>query len=331
MAGTAAANVRPRIASRLSALRGWIERPPNTLAGVLVVAALVGLLVAASDAAFSRLIGDQRSYAAARLSLPGSSVGPSQRAIGGGAAGVEANDQPRAAANYAFAWPADGEITTGMSYAHPTGIDLAATLGEPIRAVRAGVVREAGGDVCCLYGYHVVVEHDAEWTTLYGHLSEILVQPGDRVEQGQVLGLAGDTGKATGVHLHLELWSFGSPVNPLDYLEPLRYYVAAYVPASAPDASVEPAQTKSEPASKDAGALSADRAIDRAVLWMAVQGENGYAVDRGTCFAVAAGPNWSVSCTASAPGCEQTLTCETLLEACVVGAAGLVEAVCSGY
>jgi hypothetical protein len=342
MTDSAAAFVRRRLA-RGGSLSRWIQLPAQVvLAGLVLAALLAGLVADTPGADGRRTDARQAAFAVGTLSVPGSSIGASEavaRSVLGTSseASVMARDL-----SYEFAWPADGAISTPMSWAHPTGIDIAATLGEAVRAVRSGVVKEAGGDTCCLYGYYVIVEHDGGWTSLYGHVSEILVEPGDRVEQGDVLGLAGDTGKATGVHLHFELWSDGAPVNPVDYLQPLRYVVAADVPTGPPaavevapsiqEASQEPAAGEAAGAAGDGGpAVDAGAAIDRAVLWMEVQGTSGYAVDRATCFAAEAGPNWSVSCVGGDLSCETPAACGTLLEACVVGEQRLVEPVCSGY
>jgi murein DD-endopeptidase MepM/ murein hydrolase activator NlpD len=84
-----------------------------------------------------------------------------------------------------------------------SGTDLGAPLGTPVLAAYAGNVAIAnflGG-----YGLTVVLDHN-EFTqqTLYGHLSETFVQPGEWVEQGTVIGRVGSTGNSTGPHLHFE-------------------------------------------------------------------------------------------------------------------------------
>ncbi|MEX0782997.1 MAG: M23 family metallopeptidase [Dehalococcoidia bacterium] len=68
------------------------------------------------------------------------------------------------------------------------------------------------------YGYHVVVDCGDGWTTLYAHMSDIHVSPGQRVSAGTILGLSGVTGYTTGHHLHFEIRYFGAPVNPATYL-----------------------------------------------------------------------------------------------------------------
>ena len=68
------------------------------------------------------------------------------------------------------------------------------------------------------YGYHVIVDCGDGFTTLYAHMSEILVSPGQRVSQGTILGISGITGFTTGEHLHFEIRINGAPVNPALYL-----------------------------------------------------------------------------------------------------------------
>lgn len=91
---------------------------------------------------------------------------------------------------------------TGTSRFHQ-GTDIGAPMGTPIIAVNSGQVAIAdwmGG-----YGLAVVLQHNPSQETLYGHMSEIFVQPGQWVEQGTVIGLVGSTGNSTGPHLHFEI------------------------------------------------------------------------------------------------------------------------------
>jgi murein DD-endopeptidase MepM/ murein hydrolase activator NlpD len=96
------------------------------------------------------------------------------------------------------------------------GLDLASGTGRVVGAAGKGwVVRTGwmGG-----YGLMVEVRHDGELTTRYGHLSAILCSPGDEVGPGHPLGLVGSTGRATGPHLHFEVWRRGEPGDPLAWL-----------------------------------------------------------------------------------------------------------------
>lgn len=68
------------------------------------------------------------------------------------------------------------------------------------------------------YGYAVYINHPDGRQTRYGHLSKVLVSPGQHVEQGQSIALSGNTGRSTGPHVHFEILINGSQVNPLDYI-----------------------------------------------------------------------------------------------------------------
>jgi murein DD-endopeptidase MepM/ murein hydrolase activator NlpD len=93
-----------------------------------------------------------------------------------------------------------------------TGIDYPAPMGTPVVAARDGVVSAVGP----LAGYGNVVElsHGQGVSTLYAHLSQILVEPGRRVTRGTTVGLVGRTGDATGPHLHFELRLRGAAIDP---------------------------------------------------------------------------------------------------------------------
>jgi murein DD-endopeptidase MepM/ murein hydrolase activator NlpD len=85
-----------------------------------------------------------------------------------------------------------------------TGTDLAAPIGTPVLAVQEGQVVTA--DYMGGYGFSVILSHNQhQQETLYAHLSEMLVNPGQKVKQGEVIGLVGSTGNSTGPHLHFEV------------------------------------------------------------------------------------------------------------------------------
>jgi len=97
-----------------------------------------------------------------------------------------------------------------------TGIDLAAPLGTDVHSATAGTAflgyDSAGA------GNFVVVAVDAHVRVLYCHLSAFRVRPGESVTPGQVIGLVGATGLATGPHVHLQVNVDGSPVDPAVFL-----------------------------------------------------------------------------------------------------------------
>lgn len=86
------------------------------------------------------------------------------------------------------------------------GVDMASKLGTPITAAAAGtVIISKNSGYNGGYGLYVVVAHPNGMQTLYGHLSQVLVNVGEKLKQGEVLGKMGQTGKSTGVHLHFEV------------------------------------------------------------------------------------------------------------------------------
>ncbi len=98
-----------------------------------------------------------------------------------------------------------------------TGVDIACSWGTSVRAADGGrVTRVQYGRTG--YGYNIIIDHGNGKQTLYGHLSEIDVDQGQYVSQGQVIGKEGSTGRSTGPHLHFEVIVGGSRVNPLSYI-----------------------------------------------------------------------------------------------------------------
>jgi len=96
------------------------------------------------------------------------------------------------------------------------GLDIRTTMGSPIKAPARGTVAFIGtqGD----YGTTVILDHGQDLRTLYGHLSAVKVKPGEAVERGAVIGLAGNSGRSTGPHLHYEILVKGQAVNPRAWL-----------------------------------------------------------------------------------------------------------------
>ena len=123
-------------------------------------------------------------------------------------------------------WPLDGKIfitqyfgNTSFATANPqvynggghNGIDFRASLGAPIKAAQAGVIKGVGDtDRNCngvSYGKWVLIEHPNNLTTLYAHLSLIKVSAGQNVETGEIIGYNGETGYTTGPHLHFTVFA----------------------------------------------------------------------------------------------------------------------------
>jgi murein DD-endopeptidase MepM/ murein hydrolase activator NlpD len=95
-----------------------------------------------------------------------------------------------------------------------TGVDFGAPTGTPIRAAGSGVVDLAGRHGA--YGNTIVLKHGEKYKTLYAHMSRLAtgIRKGKRVNQGQVIGYVGSTGRSTGPHLHYEIRITDRPVNP---------------------------------------------------------------------------------------------------------------------
>lgn len=122
-------------------------------------------------------------------------------------------------------WPVAGILTSGFGSrrdpltgvpALHSGVDISAPPGRPVAAAASGIVvktEQFGG-----LGRAIYIAHGFGRTTVYGHLSRVLVVPGQRVERGATVGLVGNTGRSTGYHLHYEVQVDGKPVNPLPYL-----------------------------------------------------------------------------------------------------------------
>ncbi len=96
------------------------------------------------------------------------------------------------------------------------GIDIAAHPGTPVHAPANGVVVFAGYKAG--YGKVIVIDHGYQLSTLYGHLSDIMVSPWQKVNREDVIGAVGNTGKSSGPHLHYEVRIADVPVDPKSYI-----------------------------------------------------------------------------------------------------------------
>jgi murein DD-endopeptidase MepM/ murein hydrolase activator NlpD len=122
----------------------------------------------------------------------------------------------------AFIWPANNHYLSGFDYApgaNHYGIDIAGNEGEAVFSTDAGVVVYAGWNNYG-YGNMIMVDHGNNFQSLYAHLSAISVGCGQSVGQGDLIGAIGNTGRSTGAHLHFEIRSLSSRVNPWDVLPP---------------------------------------------------------------------------------------------------------------
>jgi murein DD-endopeptidase MepM/ murein hydrolase activator NlpD len=96
------------------------------------------------------------------------------------------------------------------------GLDLAAPMGTEVYPAKAGSVAEQGEDP--VYGKYIVIRHDGEWASLYGHLAQINTVLHGQVESSTIIGRVGSTGQSTGPHLHFELRRHGKAQDPGRYL-----------------------------------------------------------------------------------------------------------------
>ena len=106
--------------------------------------------------------------------------------------------------------------TKGASSNHK-GVDWAVPIGTTVMASSSGTVARAGW--ASGYGYVVYINHPDGRQTRYGHLSRVLVSPGQYVTQGQAIAYSGNSGVSTGPHLHFEILINGTQVNPMSYLD----------------------------------------------------------------------------------------------------------------
>jgi len=122
-------------------------------------------------------------------------------------------------------WPLEGRVGSSFGQredpingegAFHSGIDIDAPYGSPVRAAADGDV--TGASMGAGYGRQIVLNHGHDVLTVYGHLSAMAVLPGQHVTRGQVIGYVGQSGRATGPHLHYEVRVHNVPVNPHKYL-----------------------------------------------------------------------------------------------------------------
>ena len=144
---------------------------------------------------------------------------------GGGANANSTNGSP--AFNGSFIWPVDSTYVTsrygersaptaGASTNHKA-IDIGARSGDPIYAAADGQVANATYNDGL--GYYVSIEHDGETATRHSHMTNFIVQPGEYVKQGQIIGYVGESGIATGSHLDYAVIKNGQQVDPMQYYD----------------------------------------------------------------------------------------------------------------
>jgi murein DD-endopeptidase MepM/ murein hydrolase activator NlpD len=154
------------------------------------------------------------------------------RALEGGLSASFAGDWTQLA-DAPSIWPIEGRVGSSFGQREDpfngegkfhSGIDIEAAYGSPVRASADGDV--SGAAMGAGYGREVVLNHGHDVITVYEHLSAIAVVIGQHVTRGQVIGYVGQSGRATGPHLHYEVRVHNVPVNPHKYLRSTYEQVA---------------------------------------------------------------------------------------------------------
>jgi murein DD-endopeptidase MepM/ murein hydrolase activator NlpD len=137
-------------------------------------------------------------------------------------------------------WPVEGRVGSSFGErqdpingegAFHSGLDIDAPYGTPVRAAADGSVTDASMNAG--YGREIILNHGHDVLTVYGHLSAMAVVPGQHVIRGQVIGYVGQSGRATGPHLHYEVRVHSVPVNPHKYLRTTYEQIAFSDPGDA--------------------------------------------------------------------------------------------------
>jgi len=125
-----------------------------------------------------------------------------------------------------FIWPARGPISSPFGYrSNPfsgqrtfhAAIDIVVNRGTPVKATREGKVADTGYNA--VFGNYVIIRHSDGYQSLYAHLDRVMTKKGASVNQGEVLGLSGNTGQSTGPHLHFGIFHNGQAVDPRKYVK----------------------------------------------------------------------------------------------------------------
>ncbi len=120
-----------------------------------------------------------------------------------------------------FIWPVEGKISDLFREAESKnhqGIDISSPLGTPIKASNAGKVIYSNNGIKG-YGNLIILRHSEEYVSIYAHNQVNLVEEGMWAEKGQIIGKVGQTGRATGPHLHFEIRKNNKPLDPFLFLK----------------------------------------------------------------------------------------------------------------
>jgi murein DD-endopeptidase MepM/ murein hydrolase activator NlpD len=139
----------------------------------------------------------------------------------------EMQKESTASSTKGFLVPTEGRVSSNYGYridpvtkrkrSFHRGIDFAAPTGTPIKAAAAGVVHRSEYNRNG-YGHLIVIKHEKDLATYYGHQSKRLVSKGQRVRKGEIIGKVGSTGRSTGPHLHFEVRRGRTSLNPNQFI-----------------------------------------------------------------------------------------------------------------
>lgn len=171
---------------------------------------------------YPQTAGASRPAAARTVQSPAPARAGVQRPTGPNARAAPVSTPASTAApisnNVAWRWPADGALINRFQLGEPTrqGIDIAGTGGAPVSAAGDGVVVYSGSGLVG-YGELIIVKHNEQWLSAYGHNRKRLVNEGQLVKSGQQIAELGRSGASRDM-LHFEVRHNGKPVDPLHYL-----------------------------------------------------------------------------------------------------------------
>jgi len=192
--------------------------------------AIVGVVTVIASAIFVNSVllkkdeAPQEAPAIAVVPLPESEVVPEQRAIPA-AFPAKVEVFPR------LAWPAYGSMATYYGTNNVNGIEIYIADQAAVTVSATGTVAYAGPDLCCGFGYTVVVEHEDGWVTTYGRLTELKVRQGDHLKRGETVGLGGASqGQAPRVQFQVQ--RNGRSYDPLTVLPASQMGVPASPPSN---------------------------------------------------------------------------------------------------
>ena len=228
------------LANEVTALYGLRQNrlhaaPPAALASTAAAAPTPATLVQSDDLSQQQVANTIDTFYALRSEALSGRI---SRAMEGGLTSSFAGSDWTELADAPSLWPVEGRMASGFGArqdpingegAFHSGIDIDAPYGTAVRAAGDGDV--AGAEMAAGYGREVIIDHGHGLFTVYGHLSGFAVLPGEHVTRGQVIGYVGQSGRATGPHLHYEVRVHNVPVNPHKYLR-VTYEQAANLDSS---------------------------------------------------------------------------------------------------